>query len=80
MAREPAVRERNRWLPWFVLAVAALAASLVGLALVLFSAISEGANQEPTAPVLDPGGTPLPPRRRGRIFRIDHDLSPTATL
>ena len=33
MAREPAVRERNPWLPLFALAVACLAGSLVALRL-----------------------------------------------
>lgn len=47
MAREPAVRERDPWRLWFALSVAALAASLVSLALVLFVAISDGETRTP---------------------------------
>lgn len=42
MAREPAVRERNPWLPLFFLAVAVFAGSLVVMAIVLFDVISDG--------------------------------------
>ena len=47
MAREPAVRERNPWLPLFALAVACLAGSLVALAWVSFAAISADGTSNP---------------------------------
>lgn len=41
MVGESAIRSRDPWLPWFVVAVGMFAASLMGLALVLFAAISD---------------------------------------
>ena len=69
MAREPAVRERNPWLPWFVLSVAALAGSLLALAFVMFDAISDGETREPSREtILEPGETPLPEVRVGLTY------------
>lgn len=67
MAREPAVRERNPWLPWFVLSIGVLAGSLVALAIVLFDVISDGEmSREPE--VAAPGETVLPEVRSGLTF------------
>ncbi len=61
MAREPAVRERNPWLPLFVLAIATLAGSLVALAIVLFSVISDGELRGAAALPTVPTDKPPPP-------------------
>ncbi|MGE3075271.1 MAG: CapA family protein [Dehalococcoidia bacterium] len=42
MAREPAVRERDPWLPYFIIAIAVFTGSIVALAIVLFNVISDG--------------------------------------
>lgn len=59
MAREPAVRERNPWLPLFILSVAALAGALAALAWVLLDLISDGETRDLDGAQPDPGGEPV---------------------
>ncbi|MEO8540468.1 MAG: CapA family protein [bacterium] len=68
MAREPAVRERNPWLPLFVLSIATFAGSLVALALIAFEAISDGENQQPNLSLSDPTVTAEPSVESGLSF------------
>ena len=68
MAHRPAVRERNAWFLWFVLAIATVSGSFVALALVTFAAISEGEAAEKAPLPLAPGETPLPEVRAGLTY------------
>lgn len=68
MAREPAVRERNPWLPLFVLAIATLAGSLVALAVVLFSVISDGEVRGAAVVPTEPGSNPPPTVAAGLTY------------
>lgn len=67
MAREPAVRERNPWLPLFVLSIGLLAGALAALAWVLLDVISDGKTRESTAGAAAPD-TPLADVKAGLTY------------
>ena len=66
MTREPVAHRRSSWLPWFCVAVAALAASLGFLAFVLFDTISDGQTGDRVAPLA--GATTASEVREGLTF------------
>ena len=77
MAREPAVRERNPWLPWFIISVALLAGALTALAVVLLSAISDDSN--PAHGQSLPGETTTPEPDISAGLTYSGELPPAAT-
>ncbi|MGE0599839.1 MAG: CapA family protein [Dehalococcoidia bacterium] len=58
MAREPAARERNPWLPYFIVSIAVFTGSIVALAIVLFDVISDGETRGPGESVFPPTTSP----------------------
>jgi len=67
MAQRPALRTRDRWFPWFVVSVGALAASLGFLAFVVVDAVTDGKTQV-GASSPEPGETAVPEAGNGLTY------------